>query len=65
MEVTGLQMVLMMKLTTFAWDVYDERRMLSFVSPPFFYVKKRGLNCHSRLGQMVGHKNLKDHELHS
>ena len=26
MEVTGPQMVLTMKLTTFAWNVYDGRR---------------------------------------
>ena len=36
MEVTGPQMVLVMKLTTFAWNVYDGRRpaTVSFLSTP-------------------------------
>ena len=34
MEVTGPQMVLVMKLTTFAWNVYDGRRAPEVAFPP-------------------------------
>jgi len=34
MEVTGPQMVLVMKLTTFAWNVYDGRRSAEVSYPP-------------------------------
>ena len=32
-EVTGPQMVLVMKLTTFAWNVYDGRRPIEVRAP--------------------------------
>jgi lysophospholipid acyltransferase len=34
-EITGPQMVLTMKLTTFAWNVYDGRRKVEVCLPTF------------------------------
>lgn len=41
MEVTGPQMVLTMKLTTFAWNVYDGRRKVEVRLTAFFYEPKK------------------------
>ena len=44
MEVVGPQMVLTMKMTTFAWNVYDGRRKVDVRLSAFFMNKERGLN---------------------
>jgi hypothetical protein len=62
MEVTGPQMVLTMKLTTFAWNVYDGRRKVEVCLTTFvFYEKKSGLKYHSGIGQMASRK--KDYKI--
>jgi hypothetical protein len=62
MEVTGPQMVLTMKLTTFAWNVYDGRRKVEVRLSAFVFMnKKSGLKYHSGLGQMASRK--KDHKI--
>ena len=42
-EITGPHMVLTMKLTTFAWNVYDGRRKLQVRLPPLFFWKRAWL----------------------
>ena len=41
MEVTGPQMVLTMKLTTFAWNVYDGRRKVEVRLSTFAFINQR------------------------
>lgn len=46
MEVTGPQMVLTMKLTTFAWNVWDGRRPAEVCA----YIRPAGVNLIAFLG---------------
>jgi hypothetical protein len=41
MEVTGPQMVLTMKLTTFAWNVYDGRQKVEVRLSAFVFMNKK------------------------
>ena len=61
MEVTGPQMVLTMKLTTFAWNVHDGRQKVEVRLNAFHMNKKSGLKYHSGLGQMASRQ--KDHKI--
>ena len=59
MEVTGPQMVLTMKLTTFAWNVFDGRRKVEVRLSVLVFMNDKVY--HSGLGQMASHK--KDHKI--
>ena len=62
MELVGPQMVLTMKLTTFAWNVSDGRRKVDVrLSAYVFMNKERGLKCHSGIRQTASRK--KDHKI--
>ena len=58
MEVTGPQMVLTMKLSTFAWNVYNGRRKIEvrLTAFVFFNEHKSGLKYHLGIGQMASRK---------
>jgi hypothetical protein len=55
MEITGPQMVLTMKLTTFAWNVYDGRRKVE-VRSLFFREGNLAQKIFLGPGQMASHK---------
>ena len=51
-------MVLIMKLSTFAWNVYDGRRKIEvrLTAFVFFYEHKNGLKYHLGIEQMASRK---------